>query len=88
MNEIFAMLEQACRKTFADWFHPVQHADVVIQIPPVWANAKTIRALTGLNREQLNQMAIDGKVVAKKIGKTVVYKYQDVLDAIDGCPER
>lgn len=88
MNELFATIEKAVRSVFADWFHPVQHADVVVQVMPVWAKAKTLRALTGLNRDQLNRMVIARKVVAKQVDGSVIYKVADVLAAIGELKNR
>ena len=88
MNELFDTLESAVKKVFGEWFRPVAHADVVLQIAPVWASAKTLRAITGLNREQLNRMVVKRKVIAKQADSNVVYKVADVLKAIEELPNK
>lgn len=88
MNELFGLLEKAVKAVFADWLRPVQHADVVLQVYPVWASAKTLRAITGLNRDQLNKFVIERKVIAKSANGNVIYKVADVLASIDSLPNR
>lgn len=88
MREIFTVLEQAVQKVYAEWLKPVAHADVVLQVQPVWANAKTLRAIVGLNREQLNRMVKARKVIAKLADGNVLYKVADVLAEIENYPTK
>lgn len=88
MNDLFNALEGAMRSAFGQWLKPVQHADAVIQVYPVWASAKTLRALVGLNRQQLDRFCVNQQVRAKFCGGSVIYHVQDVLDCIDKLPNR
>lgn len=88
MNELFTIFEEAIRKAFGQWLKPVQHADVVLQVYPTWASAKTLRALTGLNRQQLDRFCVNQQVRAKFCGGSVIYHVADVLECIEKLPNR
>lgn len=88
MIDVFHAIEEAMKQAFGQWLKPVQHADVVLQVYPKWASAKTLRALTGLNRTQLDRFCDDGLLKAKLCGGSVVYCVEDVLKSIDGLPDR
>ena len=82
------VLEAAVAKTFGEWFRPVAHAETVVQILPVWAKARTLKAICAVNRQQLSRLATQGKVAARQLDGNVVYKVADVLAAIEAMPSR
>lgn len=81
-------IERAIRESVERCLRTCRRADTVLQCPPEWASARTIRALTGLNRCHLNRLAAERKVCAKRAGGNVIYRYGDVLKAIEGLPDR
>ena len=88
MNDLMQVLEAAVKKTFAEWLRPVAHAECVVQVQPVWATARTLRAIVGLNRDQLNRLVTKRLVAAKAADGTVLYRVADVLGAIDSFPSK
>lgn len=84
-------LIEAVRGTFiatmAKLFTPVNHADTVLQVPPVWVRASGAEALCGVKRDFLNNLVAQKKVTAKKADKIVLYKFADIIKAIDSMPD-
>ena len=66
--------------------------DVVYSVPPVWADAKTVKAICGLPVKMFHKWAIAGDVRSKKLegdeqraGR--IYRVSDVLEKIDELPD-
>lgn len=66
--------------------------DVVYSVPPVWADAKTVKAICGLPVKMFHQWAVDGDVRSKKLegdeqraGR--IYRVSDILEKIDELPD-
>lgn len=77
-------LKQTWMCAWAQILKPIAHADIVVNTPPVWVRAKMAEALFGLKRDFLNGLVIKGKVTAKKADKIVLYKYADIVKAVEG----
>lgn len=70
----------------------LRDGDVVYSVPPVWADAKTVKAICGLPVKMFHQWAVDGDVRSKKLegdrqraGR--IYRVSDVLEKIDELPD-
>lgn len=57
---------------------------------PIWANLATVRKLTGVCDRVLMGLVVKGIVDMRKLGdrkqSTTVYRMQQILDWIEGCP--
>lgn len=84
--DIAAIFQQSFVGALAKVFRPVNHADTILQTPPVWVRASGAEALLGLKRDFLNGLVAQRKVIAKKADKIVLYKYEDILNAINEMP--
>lgn len=82
------ILEKAVAGFFSEWLRPVRHADVVVQLKPDWVSAKTARALCGVNRDKLDGWVAARRVVAKRCGGNILYRYADIGRAIEALPDR
>jgi hypothetical protein len=80
-------LSQALKGTFvgilARLFKPVANAETVLTCPPVWVRASGAEALLGIKRDFLNNLVAQKKVTAKKADKLVIYKFADIVKAIE-----
>lgn len=60
---------------------------MVVQVPPVWARADTIKALTGISYWTLVALVNNNKVRARKTGESqncaCVFRVSDVLECLD-----
>lgn len=88
MNTLSTQVENLLRTVVSEWLRPVQHADVVLQVLPVWASARTVQAITGVNRQKLIRMCQDKQVSCKKLDGNVVYKVSDVLSVVESMEEK
>ena len=64
------------------------NAEVIVQTPPVWCRAKVADALLGVKRDTLNKWVCEGKVIAKKGEKIVLYKFADIVATIESLPNK
>lgn len=88
MNALSTQVDKLFRSAVSDWIRPVGHADVVLQVMPVWAPARIIQAIAGVNRPKLIRMCQEKKVSCKKLDGNVVYKVSDVLAVIESMEEK
>lgn len=87
MADVFDSMRDSVFSSMARLFRPIQHAESVLQVPPVWVRASSAEVLFGLKREKLNDLVAKHKVIAKKADKVVLYKYMDIIRAIDDLPD-
>ena len=84
MTDLSEALSNTVIGALGNIFRPIAHADTVISCPPVWVRASGAEALFGIKRDFLNGLVIKGNVTAKKADKIVLYKYADIVKAVEG----
>jgi len=82
-TDIFESLKGTFIASLAKLFKPVRHADYVLQCPPVWVRASGAEALFGIKRNFLNDLVSNKKVHAKKADRVVLYRFADIVQAIE-----
>lgn len=86
-SDIVDALKGTFLASLSTLFRPVNHAETVLQVPPVWVRASGAEALFGVRREWLNNQVAHYKIIAKKADGIVLYKYADILKVIDEMPD-
>lgn len=86
--ETTACLIEAIANDKASRIKALSRTAVIMNVCPEWMRSDEVTAYFGIPPNQLRQMAIDGKIIAKKLDplltqSAVIFKVADIRKAID-----